>query len=118
MQRSAEIDLAAESRRLEADAERAAASRQLAGLRASRSNLPAASHRDAVLQRLAAHRVLVISGATGAPPPPPPPPTTMCTCTLLFNPQFNQNAVGTRPWDVKAVRRCDCVQTGIRLCCM
>lgn len=61
----------AESARLQADAQQAAASQRLADMRASRAKLPAAGHREAVLQRLAAHRVLVVSGATGAPPLPP-----------------------------------------------
>ena len=61
------IDAAAESRRLEAEAAQAASAQRLAGMRATRAKLPAASHRDAVLQRVGAHRVLVVSGATGAP---------------------------------------------------
>ncbi|KAK9846310.1 hypothetical protein WJX81_001334 [Elliptochloris bilobata] len=56
---------AAESRRLLARQREWQASPRTAAMRAARGRLPAAAHAHAVEAALAAHRVLVVSGATG-----------------------------------------------------
>ena len=65
-QRWGQADVEAESRRLAGEAAAAAAAPRLAAMRATRAALPAAAAKGAVLQELQQHRVLVISGATGA----------------------------------------------------
>ncbi len=63
--RGPRIDVAAESRRLAADADAAARNPRMAAMREARQRLPAFSQKQDVVARLAAGRVLVVSGATG-----------------------------------------------------
>jgi hypothetical protein len=68
-QQKSQINIEAENRRLADEAAAAAAAPRLAAMRATRAALPAAAAKGAVLQELQQHRVLVISGATGAGTP-------------------------------------------------
>ena len=63
--RGPSIDVAAETRRLAADAEALARNPRIAALRDARQLLPAAAQKQDVVTQLAAGRVLVVSGATG-----------------------------------------------------
>ena len=64
--RGPRIDVTVESKRLAADADAQARNPRMAAMREVRQRLPAFSQKQDVVARLAAGRVLVVSGATGA----------------------------------------------------
>ena len=62
-------------------------SARTAAMRAARERLPAAAHAGAVEAALAAHRVLVVSGATGCGKSTQVHPSTLCACPCVGGPR-------------------------------